>query len=169
MAASNLYTTYSDANKQMGMGKTQRVTSTACDNPQYTIQKQANGQLSCFFTTWYHLVCVSTAQYSYVGMTRTAAEQCAADMTTKFTRQKPIWKYEIYYNPTLSVNLAGWHTLSTDISAGRYTPVLESNINVVHDQGAMYHVDVDVECIDEVYTMNPAGYQFSYPSCMQDI
>ena len=33
----------------------------------------------------------------------------------------------------------------------------------------MYHVDVDVECIDEVYTMNPAGYQFSYPSCMQDI
>ena len=66
-------------------------------------------------------------------MTRTAAEQCAADMTTKFTRQKPIWKYEIYYNPTLSVNLAGWHTLSTDISAGRYTPVLESNINVVHD------------------------------------
>ena len=74
-----------------------------------------------------------------------------------------------YYNPTLSVDLAGWHTLSTDISAGRYTPVLESNINVVHDEGAMYHVNVDVECIDEVYTMHPENYHFDYPECMRDI
>lgn len=169
MATSNLYTDYSDANKQIQMGKTQRVTATACDNPQYTIQKQANGQLCCFFTTWYHLACQSTAQYSYVGMTRQAAEKCAEDMTKKFTREKPIWKYEIYYNPALSVNLAGWHTISSSVSAGTYVEVLESNVQVVHDDGAMYHVDVDVDCLDEVYTMNPQGYKFSYPECMRDI
>ena len=55
------------------------------------------------------------------------------------------------------------------MSAGTYVEVLESNVQVVHDDGAMYHVDVDVDCLDEVYTMNPQGYKFSYPECMRDI
>lgn len=161
MAARNLFETYSDANKQMITGKTQTITCTPCGDPQYSVRRTTGGSWSVGWKTWYKATCVSSAAYNYVGMTRAAAEQCAADMDTKFRRQKIAWEFRQYTEGGRT--WMGWQQLPDTV------PVLDSNIRVIHDQGAMYHVEIEVNCTDEKYTLTPATVTFSYPPCMSDI
>ena len=161
MATSNLFTTWSDANKQMIEGKTQTITCTPCDDPQYAVVRATGGGWTVGWKTWYKATCVSSASFRYIGMTRTAAEACAAAMTTKFTRLKPAWQFQRYQESDLW--WMGWRQQQAQV------PVLDSNIRVVHEQGAMYSVTVECNCTDEKFTTTPATISFDYPSCMDDI
>lgn len=161
MATSNLFTTWSDANKQIVMGKTQIITTAPLDDPQYAVSRATQGGWIVSWRTWYRATCVSSASYQYIGMTRTAAEACAAAMVTKFTRQKVIWDFQRYQES--QIWWMGWRQLQST------APVLDTNIRVVHDTGSMYHVEIECNCTDEKYTTDPVHVTFDYPDCMSDI
>ncbi len=161
MAARNLFDTYGDANKQIIEGKTQTITCTPCGDPQYAVWHSTEGGWEVGWKTWYKATCVSSAAYNYVGMTRTAAEACAAAMDTKFRRQKLAWEFREYTEN--NQKWVGWVQMPNTV------PVLDSDIRVIHDSGAMYHVEIEVHCTDEKYTLTPATVTFSYPPCMADI
>jgi len=161
MATSNLYDTYGDFNKQIVEGKTQTITCVPCGDPQFAFWRTTGGLYEVGWKTWYKATCVSSAAYNYVGMTRAAAEACAAAMDTKFRRQKLAWEFREYVEN--NQHWFGWVQKQSTV------PVLDSNIRVIHDQGAMYHVEIQVNCVDEKYTVYPATVTFSYPPCMNDI
>ena len=162
MATRNLFTTYGNDNLQIIQGKTKRVTVTQTGDPIVTVTVPASGSSPTISVdTWYQQIANFTCIYQYVGMTKGAAETCAEDMRTKFTRSKTVWQYGYHTTQGGGYSL-GWYSTSTGT-------VLDSEIAVIHDVGAMYHVEVHANVTDETYTTSPTGTLPSWPSCFNGL
>ena len=158
MAASNLFETYGSDNLQIVQGKTKRVTVSQVGDPIVTVTGGSSPTYSV--ATWYQQIANFTCVFQYVGMTEAAAETCAEAMRTKFTRSKTVWQYGV--QTVQGVTTLGWYSTSTGT-------VLDSEVAVVHDSGAMYHVEVHANVTDETYTTSPTGTLPSWPSCFSDL
>ena len=162
MAARNLFTSHGDANLQIIQGKTKRVTVTQTGDPIVTVTVPSGGSSPTFsIDTWYQQIANFTCIYQYVGMTKGAAETCAEAMRTKFTRSKTVWQYGYHTIQGGGYSL-GWYLTSTGT-------LLDSEIIVIHDVGAMYHVEVHANVTDETYTTNPTGTLPAWPSCFNGL
>ncbi len=158
MATRNLFTTHGTDNLQILQGKTMRVTLTQTGDPLVTVKIPNSGTAPTISVdTWYQQVSSFTCIFQYVGMTKTAAETCAEAMRTTFTRSKTVWKYGYHATQGGGYSL-GWYSTAEGT-------VLDSEIAVIHDVGAMYHVEVHANVTDESYTTSPTGTLPSWPSC----
>lgn len=81
-----------------------------------------------FFPDWHVYQRTVTKSYSYVGMDYATAVSCA------YEKQRQYQYYEGEYNPALSATLS--------------TLVQGANVEAVHDDGAMWHVDINVNVND---------------------
>ena len=161
MATRNLFTSHGDANLQIIQGKTKRVTVTQTGDPIVTVTVPSGGTSPTYsIDTWYQQIANFTAIFQYVGMTKGAAETCAEAMRTKFTRSKTVWQYGVHQTQG-GISL-GWYSTSTGT-------VLDSEIIIIHDVGAMYHVEVHANVTDETYTTNPTGTLPDGPSCFSGL
>ena len=86
----------------------------------------------------YHVMRHCTKQYSYVGLTESAAKSCASDKVTKYTRTYTGWKV-VFENDAV------------DIKPQNYTR-LAARVQAVHDQGDMWHTDIQVDETEDVWT-----------------
>ncbi len=161
MATRNLFTSYGNSNLQIIQGKTKRVTVTQTGDPIVSITvPEGGGSPTVSVDTWYQQIANFTCIYQYVGMTKSAAETCAEAMRAKFTRNKTVWQYGVHQ--TQGALSLGWYSTSSGT-------VLDSEIAVIHDVGAMYHVEVHANVTDETYTTSPTGTLPSWPSCFSGL
>lgn len=119
---------YSDDNKQTQTG----------------LQKQYNYEAKFFVVkdtlcSVYRVTRHATKQYSYVGMTESAARNCAAAKTAQYTKTHKGWK--LTYSDQGGLNVA----------AENYT-ACGAQAQAVHDQGGMWHTQINVNEQDEVWT-----------------
>lgn len=157
-----LLTTYTDANKIIQSGKTQRITCSAPSEPLVTLAKGTDGNYTATSEAWYEMTCVSSASFAYVGMTYAAASACRAAMIRKFTRTKTVWEYKATVAEDGTASL-GWVQSSTGAT------VQEAEIDLTPMGGHMYQVSVIVNCTDVKYTTKPSTVTFAYPACMSDV
>lgn len=110
---------------------------------QNALMKQYTYEASCFvyagvLYTIYHVMRHCTKQYSYVGLTEGAAKTCASDKVTKYTRSYVGWKVVI-------------ENATANIKQYNYTR-LAARVQAVHDQGDMWHTDIQVDETEDVWT-----------------
>lgn len=157
---SKLLTSYGPSNKVMSRGRTQTITCETTGAPIVTIIGNLSGEMGIKTATWYRMTCNSTASYSYVGMTYTAATQCRDAMINKYTRNAQMWEY--VETSTLSGGVYyGWRDNGSGI-------VQEADVTLVPTGGHMYQVNVAVNCKDVKYTTSPQTVTWTYPQCMAD-
>lgn len=108
---------------------------------------------------FYKYTRIRTRTYSYVGLSRAAAESCVAALQTLYTRRFPIWE---------------WSGNKWRIKSGTdaYSAALVAQIQAVRTDGEMYQVDVQLDETAEIYMMSPSvdlaasfsfyGYDFDY-------
>ena len=104
-----LLTYYDDRNKNTLQGKTQRITCGAPMEPVITYSAKLGEKPDIKLSTWYEVICHSTASFEYVGMDYATADKCRTAMITKFTRTKTLWEFDAgSYDQATSTFFAGW-------------------------------------------------------------
>ena len=156
----SLLTKHSNDNKVILAGKTRRITSNPIGDPTVTVIKQSDGTFDVKTEQWYQVIQVASASYQYVGMTLAAAQKCAEEMRTKFTRTKKVWEYK--------ADKLGNSVQFKWVATGTGT-VLDSEISIQNNGGGMYSVTINASCTDDSYTTTPASYTPSWPDCFKDV
>lgn len=100
---------------------------------------------------WWHAFIEETASFKYVGMSYSAAQDCADEIRSTLTINRYPWTFGSYLSSvssglsTTNYMLYGWHK-------GTSTPVCESEIKLQkHGNGCMYDVVVNARCTTENY------------------
>ena len=159
-----LLTYYNDKNMNTLQGKTQRITCGAPMEPVITYSAKLGEKPDIKLSTWFEVICHSTASFEYVGMDYATADKCRTAMTTKFKRNKTIWEFDSgSYDQETNTFFAGWKQKSNGAI------VQEAEVSLQPMGGHMYKVTVNVDCEDILYTTDPTSASFPYPSCMNDL
>ena len=104
-----LLTYYDDRNKNTLQGKAQRITCGVPTDPMITFEVKQGEKPNVKVSTWYEMICHSTASFEYVGMDYATADSCRTAMIAKFTRNKSIWEFDPgSYDQETSTFFAGW-------------------------------------------------------------
>lgn len=159
-----LLTDFNENNMNTLQGKTQRITCGAPTDPVITFNVKQGDVPTVKVSTWYEMICHSTASFEYVGMDYATASRCRTQMISDFTRQKAIWEFDAgSYDPTTQTFFAGWKEKTNGAT------VQEAEVSLQPMGGHMYKVTVNVDCEDIKYVETPAGVTFDYPSCMSNL
>ena len=159
-----LLTYYDDRNKNTLQGKTQRITCGVPTDPMITYEVKQGETPNVKVSTWYEVICHSTASFEYVGMDYATADKCRTAMITKFTRTKTLWEFDAgSYDQATSTFFAGWKQKTNGAT------VQEAEVSLQPMGGHMYKVAVNVDCEDIKFVEDPSNVSFSYPSCMSDL
>lgn len=127
-----LNTTYSDSLKQTTNGLQKVYTYEA----KYLVYKNTLYNV-------FHVMRRCTKQYSYVGLTESAAKTCASDKVTKYTRSYVGWILDFQQD-------------QLGIHPQNYTKLC-ARIQAVHDGGDMWHTDIQVDENEDVWTTTLPG------------
>ena len=159
-----LLTYYNDKNMNILQGKTQRITCGVPTDPMITYEVKQGETPNVKVSTWYEVICHSTASFEYVGMDYATADKCRTAMITKFTRTKTLWEFDSgSYDKETNTFFAGWKQKTNGAI------VQEAEVSLQPMGGHMYKVTVNVDCEDISYTTDPTSASFPYPSCMSDL
>lgn len=159
-----LLTDFNDKNKITLQGKTQRITCGSPTDPMLTYEVKQGETPSVKVSTWFEVICHSTASFEYVGMDYATADRCRNKMITDFTRTKTLWEFDAgSYDQATSTFFAGWKKKTNGAT------VQEAEVSLQPMGGHMYKVTVNVDCEDILYTTDPTSVSFPYPSCMSDL
>lgn len=90
--------------------------------------------------TYYEVHRYTTKSWSYVGLDLTTAKTCAADMETLLKRTFHLWRIGAAETPVKDDAI-----------------MMPDSVAVVHDDGQMWHVDVQVSEDDMMFTDNPSN------------
>lgn len=159
-----LLTEFNDSNMNTLQGKTQRITCGAPTDPIVTLSVKQGEAPTIKVSTWYEMICHSTAAFEYVGMDYATADRCRTQMISNFTRKKTIWEFDAgSYNKETQTFSTGWKQKTNGAT------VQEAEVSLQPMGGHMYKVTVNVDCEDIEYVENPENVTFNYPSCMSGL
>lgn len=118
-----LLTGYSDTNKELRQSAATRTVRT----------------LASAYGVWYwHVESITTESFSYVGMTKAAADACAAAMVTAYTKTKSI--------PSIQAG----EIVTTSVSQ------CVADIRAVRTEGNTWQVNVEVNEVDHSFSLAAA-------------
>ena len=127
--AGNLLTSYGAENFQLIRDQNMKQNTELAGEAVVTVDYETK---SVSVDNWYKCLCLCTISFSYVGMTRAAANSCAADLRELFTTVEKEWRYG--FNPE---NPTGWGFYESSTGV----PKLQAEISVQkHGEGDMYDV-----------------------------